>query len=58
MLDEGHMSVEIYAKRSLGEDDMVGKLKESVDVVALLGDGNSEIRIRLVSNRHHLTVRT
>lgn len=42
MLDDGRMNIQVYAKRSLGEDDMVGELNVPVDALALLGDDNSK----------------
>jgi hypothetical protein len=48
MLDDGQMNIQVYARRSMGEDDMVGELDEPVNISTFLGDENGEIEIRLV----------
>jgi hypothetical protein len=48
MLDDGQMNIQVYARRSMGEDDMVGELDGPVNVSSLLGDENGEIKIHLI----------
>jgi hypothetical protein len=35
MMDEGNLSIQVWARRSLGEDDFIGTSSASVDVSSL-----------------------
>lgn len=53
ILENEKMNIQVFAKHHVGEDEMVGELKELVNVSELFGDENSEIKMSLFSGRSH-----
>jgi hypothetical protein len=45
MIDEGLLSAEVYAKHTLGEDQLVGGLKAPLNILTCLGNDDREFEI-------------